>query len=382
MREGVFVFGGVEMDDAGAGAPAPVDRRYGAKQIWEATERLLQLGIKAEQTGFDSYWYTEHHFQYEGYEILPNGVLISAVLAERTQRIRIGAMFNVITQWHPLRFAEDFATMHNLSGGRGILGVGRGTVPREGENLGTVIGSADNPEREHHDKVNRELFEEALEVIRLALDNDTFRFEGKHYCFPNKGTADRGQAVQDLTLVPRPIYPYETWQPASSKSTLEYVSTHGIGAVFWHLNHAIQKQWWDEYQTRYEAAHGESLAPGDKRMLVLNVKVGDTHEAAMAAARPGHDEMWTFLGPYGWAKGYVIDGAPAPAGLIPTLEQSIEQRTWLVGTAEEVAEGVAFWQESIGLENVVLFPQLPGDSYDEAEDQLERWANEVRPLLG
>ena len=40
-------------------------------------------------------------------------------------------MFNVVGQWHPLRLAEDFAMLHNLSGGRGVLGVGRGTVPRE-----------------------------------------------------------------------------------------------------------------------------------------------------------------------------------------------------------------------------------------------------------
>lgn len=381
MRDGVFVFGGVEFNDAGAGAPAPMDRRYDSKTIWAATERLLDLGVKAEATGFDSYWYTEHHFQYEGYEVLPNGLLISAVLAERTKNIRIGAMFNVITQWHPLRFAEDFATMHNLSGGRGILGVGRGTVPREGENLGTVIGSADNPNREHHDKVNRELFEESLAVIQAALENETFSFEGQHFCFPSKGLADRGAGVQSLTLVPRPIYPYETWQPASSKATLKFVAEQGIGATFWHLNHAIQKQWWEEYGEIYEATHGTTLGRGEKRMLVLNVKIADTHEAAMAAARPGHDELWKFLGPYGWGKGYVIDGKPAPMGYIPSLEESIEQRTWLIGTAEEVAEGIAFWQESIGLEDVVIFPQFPGDSVDSAEEQLERWSTGVRPLI-
>ncbi|MEZ5258396.1 MAG: LLM class flavin-dependent oxidoreductase [Ilumatobacteraceae bacterium] len=360
MREGVFVFGGVEFDDAGAGPPAPMDRRYDARTIWATTERLLQLGVTAEQTGFDSYWYTEHHFQYEGYEVLPNGVLISAVLAERTERIRIGAMFNVITQWHPLRFAEDFATMHNLSKGRGILGVGRGTVPREGENLGTVIGSADNPDREQHDKLNRELFEESLDVIRLALDQESFRFEGNHLCFPARGTADRGQGVETLTLVPRPLYPYETWQPASSPTTLDFVARKGVGAVFWHLHHSIQKQWWEQYQTIHDSVHGTSLRPGEKRMLVLNVKIGDTHEDAIAAARPGHDEIWKFLGPYGWSKGYVIDGHPAPMGTIPTLEQSLEQKTWLIGTAEEVAEGLQFWKDLVGLEDVVVFPQFPG----------------------
>jgi alkanesulfonate monooxygenase SsuD/methylene tetrahydromethanopterin reductase-like flavin-dependent oxidoreductase (luciferase family) len=358
-----------------------MDRRYDNKSVWHATQRLLDLGVAAERNGFDSYWYTEHHFQYEGYEILPNGVLISTVLGERTSRIRIGAMFNVITQWHPLRFAEDFATMHNLSGGRGILGVGRGTVPREGENLGTVIGSADNPDREQADAINREQFQECIEVIRRALDQEAFSFEGKHYCFPAKGTADRGHGVETLTLVPRPLYPYEIWQPASTKRTLEYVAEQGFGAVFWQLHHSIQRQWWEEYAQRYQAAHGRELAAGENRLLVLNVRIEDTHEAAWAAARPGHDEFWKFLGPYGWSRGYVIDGQPAPAGLRPTLEQSVDQKVWLVGTAEEVAAGVRWWQDALGLENLVIFPHFPGDTYDQTEEQLARWAEQVRPLL-
>jgi alkanesulfonate monooxygenase SsuD/methylene tetrahydromethanopterin reductase-like flavin-dependent oxidoreductase (luciferase family) len=382
MEYGVFVFGGVEMPDAGAGAPAPMDRRYDAKQIWEATERLLALGVKADECGFDSYWFTEHHFQYEGYEVLPNGVMFSAILAERTRRIRIGAMFNVITQWHPLRFAEDFATMHNLSGGRGILGVGRGTVPREGENLGTVIGSADNPDQAAHDALNREQFDEALEVIRTALDNDTFSFQGKHFRFPARPIPDRGTLVDHLTLVPRPLYPYEIWQPISTPNTLKAVPRKGIGGVFWQLHHSILEQWWQTYGDLHaEAFPDEPLGRGDKRMVVLNVKIGDTHEAAIAAARPGHDEFWKFLGPYGWSRGYVIDGAPAPAGLIPTLEQSLEQKSWLVGTAEEVAEGIAFLRERLGVQRITLFPQFLGDSFDATEEQLERFARDVKPLI-
>ncbi len=129
LQHGVFMFGAVEMDDAGAGPPAPTDRRYTQKQMWHAALRMLDMGVKAEEVGFDTFWLTEHHFQHEGYEVIPNGVLFGAVLAERTSRIKIGAMFHIVPQWHPLRFAEDFSTMHNLSGGRGVLGVGRGTVP-------------------------------------------------------------------------------------------------------------------------------------------------------------------------------------------------------------------------------------------------------------
>ena len=180
------------MEDAGSGPPAPTDRRYDNRKIWETTERIIDMGVVSEQLGFDSYWLTEHHFQYEGYEVIPNGILIGTILAERTERIKIGMAFNVVPQWHPLRLAEDFATLHNISGGRGILGVGRGTVPREAETLGAKIGSFDNPDKAAADQENREHFEEAMQIIKMALDQETFSFHGKHYDFPPPGRRGGG----------------------------------------------------------------------------------------------------------------------------------------------------------------------------------------------
>ena len=146
VRTGVFLFGGVEMDDAGAGLPVPTDRRYRPQgDVAGHRDAVIDMGVACDRLGFDSFWLTEHHFQHEGYEVIPNGILAGTILAERTESIRIGMAFNIVPQWHPLRLAEDFTTMHNISGGRGILGVGRGTVPREVETLGTKIGSFDNP---------------------------------------------------------------------------------------------------------------------------------------------------------------------------------------------------------------------------------------------
>jgi alkanesulfonate monooxygenase SsuD/methylene tetrahydromethanopterin reductase-like flavin-dependent oxidoreductase (luciferase family) len=384
MRTGVFLFGGVEMDDAGAGPPVPTDRRYTQQQMWHATQRILDMGVVSERCGYDIFWLTEHHFQHEGYEVVPNGILFAATLAERTERIRIGTMFNIVPQWHPLRLAEDFAYLHNISGGRGILGVGRGTVPREAETLGTHIGSFDNPDQARADAVNREHFDEAVEVIRTAFENEIFKFHGKHYSFPPPGIPDRGGFVEHLTLVPRPLHPVEWWQAVTSPPTLEAAPEKGFGGVFWLKNHRFTKQWWGRYAERYAECHGTELAPGEKRMLVLNIRIEDSHEQAMASSRPGHDEFWKFLGPYGWSRGYMgKDDKPAAAGLIPTLEESIENRTWVVGTPEEVAGGIEEYRRELGgLADLCLFPNFPGDPYAKTEEQLIRYAEEVRPLLG
>jgi alkanesulfonate monooxygenase SsuD/methylene tetrahydromethanopterin reductase-like flavin-dependent oxidoreductase (luciferase family) len=382
---GVFTFGSVEMADRGAGQPAPTDRRFTQEQMWRTTCQLIELGIAADRIGYDSYWFTEHHFQYEGYEVTPNALLLGTWLAAHTSRIRLGALFNIVPQWHPLRLAEDFATLHNLTGGRAVLGVGRGTVPRELRPLspfGVSVGSLDNPDAEAADRKNREVFAESIEVIRAALDNETFSYHGTYFDLPPPGIPDRGGSVAELTLVPRPLYPYEIWQAITSPPTLEQVPNWGHTGVFWNMHHAFVKRFWDRYAEVYEESHGTTLAPGERRRLVVSFRIGDTHEEAMAASRPGHDEFWKFLAPYGWSRGYMgEDGKPAPAGLIPTLEQSIDQKTYLVGTAEEVAEGVAFYRELLGCDYLILFPQFAGDPFALAEEQLERFWKEVVPLV-
>ena len=382
MRTGIFLFGAVEMDDVGAGPPAPTDRRFEQKDFWHAQERMIDMGVRAEELGYDAFWLTEHHFQYEGYEVVPNGILFGAILAERTTRLGIGSMFNIVPQWHPLRLAEDFAFLHNISGGRAILGVGRGTVPREAEPLGTVIGSFDNPDAVDADQRNREVMDEAMEIITLALDNEAFSFHGKHYDLPPAGIPDRGGTVQELTLIPRPKYPYEIWQAITSPPSLAEVPRKGFGGVFWLRNHVFLKDAWERYAATYAESHGADLAPGEKRMLVVNTRVADTHEAAIESARPGHDEFWKFLGPYGWSRAYMgPDGKPAAPGLIPTLEDSLEQRTWLVGDPAEVAEGIQRYRDELGVENITFFPSFPGDTYDDTDEQMTRLAEDVLPLL-
>jgi alkanesulfonate monooxygenase SsuD/methylene tetrahydromethanopterin reductase-like flavin-dependent oxidoreductase (luciferase family) len=385
MKLGAFFFGGVEMSDAGAGPPNPMDRRYSNEECWRATLDYVNSAVEADRLGYDSFWTTEHHFQYEGYEVIPNGLLISTWIAARTERIRLGAMFNVVPQWNPMRLAEDFATLHNLSGGRGMLGVGRGTVPREVLHLndkGVSIGSHDNPDQMAADEFNREIFEESMEIIRRALTQDSFSFSGKHFQIPVPGIPDRGSTVESLTLIPRPIYPFDIWQAVTSPPTLNYVPVVGHGAVFWNQHHSFIKRFWDTYGERYAHAHGTELAAHEKRMLVVSVRIEDTYEKALETATAGHDEFWKFLGPYGWSRGYMgPDGKPARPGLIPTIAESIENKTILLGTPQQVAEEVQFFKDLLGLEYLTIFPHLIGDSYKKADEQMARFVEEVMPLV-
>ena len=87
--------------------------------VLDKTEAIVTL---MDRLGYDTFWAAEHRFQREGYECIPNLLLLFVHLAHLTKRIKFGCGFNVAPMWHPLRLAEDFAVADRLTGGRIILG--------------------------------------------------------------------------------------------------------------------------------------------------------------------------------------------------------------------------------------------------------------------
>jgi alkanesulfonate monooxygenase SsuD/methylene tetrahydromethanopterin reductase-like flavin-dependent oxidoreductase (luciferase family) len=379
MQFGLFFFDTVDMPDAGHGGTEPINRRYGQADFVKHYHDLVSIARLADDLDYDSLWLAEHHFQHEGYEVVPNIILMSAFLAERTRRLKFGGMFNVVPQWHPLRLAEDYALADVMTGGRIILGVGRGTVPRESQSLGARMGWNDDAD----DRYNRELFEEQIAIMKLAWSNERFSFHGKHYQLPPTGIDDRGRTVETLTLVPRPLTtPVEIWQPVTSPGTFRYAAQQRHKAVFWNQNRTLLKKNWALYGELVEQLHGVRLRPGEDRLLVTNVVLGDSLEEAMERARPGHDEFFRFLAPYGRSRNYLDEnGKNWEWGRMPTLEDSIDQGAWIVGTPETVSRELIELKQALGIEYLVLFPHFPGMVADDVARLIERFAQEVRPAV-
>ena len=141
-----------------------------------------------------------------------------------------------------------------------------------------------------HDRINRQTFEESIEVIKSAWTNERFSYRGKQFVFPPDEIPDRGKYVDDLTLIPRPLRTVDVYQPVTSPETIEYVPRAGHKAVYWLQNADSQKQKWDRYAEIREEM-GDPVAPGEDRCLVLNLHVGRTREAAMRRGRPGQLEQ-------------------------------------------------------------------------------------------
>src|SRR5437870_5350658 len=167
--------GHVDLPDMGQGATPANERRYPNEHLATVFEKTEAVARAMDDLGYHAIWLAEHHFQHEGYECLPNILMTAVHLAHVTPRIRIGCAFNIAPMWHPLRLAEDFATADILTRGRVIFGVGRGYHTREVETFGSPMLDAE---------ANRELFEEQVEIILRAFNEESFAHHGKHYTLP------------------------------------------------------------------------------------------------------------------------------------------------------------------------------------------------------
>jgi alkanesulfonate monooxygenase SsuD/methylene tetrahydromethanopterin reductase-like flavin-dependent oxidoreductase (luciferase family) len=370
---GTFFYGTVDMPDAGVDGPPAHKRDYGQEDYRRVYADLVAYAQKCDALGYDSMWTAEHHFQHHGFEVVPNVLLLNAILAQRTRRIKLGALVHVLTTWHPLRFAEDFALADVMSGGRMLCGLGRGTEERESNVFGVNVGYNGNADDVH----NREVFEEQVAIFKAATANERFSYRGKHYAIPPEGLIFRDEPVTEFPLVPRPLNtPVAVHQTVSSEGTLVYAARERHVGVF--ANHPWERMvpLWQRYGALLEESFGRSLRKGEHRLLMVNLHLADSREEAIRVARPGHDELTKLLWPN------IIRRTPALAARPPfTLEERMAGKSWIVGTPEQCRDTLLEMQEVLGLEALVIFPHLPGMRRTQTLEQLDRFWAEIRPAL-
>src|SRR5919109_13210 len=158
------------------------DYREGATQE-EAFEEAFQMADAAEELGLDGIWLAERHFAARGGPLDTYGtgipsivsapLIIATAIAARTQRLRVGIAVNVLPLCHPIRIAEEAATVDQISKGRLDFGVGRSGFPRAYEGYGIPYGES------------RERFQECLDIILKAWTEEPFSHTGKYYSFNN-----------------------------------------------------------------------------------------------------------------------------------------------------------------------------------------------------
>ena len=166
-------------------------------------EILDQIQL-ADELGLDNVWLAEHHFSPQTC-LTPSPLMVAAAAAQRTKRIHLGVAVNLLPYHHPIRIAEDIATLDLISNGRAEFGVGRGASPSHSKGFHV-------PQEE-----NRERFLEALRFVLEAWTQDEFSFNGKYY------------RAENLRVVPKPLQkPHPPVRIASnSQDTFELVGKLG-----------------------------------------------------------------------------------------------------------------------------------------------------------
>jgi len=188
----------------------------------ECFERELALADLAEPLGFDSIWQPEHHFS--DYEMTPNVLQFLTYMAGRTKTVRLGSMV-VVLPWHsPLRVVEEVTLLDYYSGGRAILGIGRGLGAMEFGGFGIEMSDT------------RDIFIESAETVISALKTGIIEYDGKFVKQPRRSirptpfrtfegrTYGAGLSPETMPFLARMgagpmIFPYKSWP--DTEATLE-----------------------------------------------------------------------------------------------------------------------------------------------------------------
>ena len=380
---GTLYAGHIDLEEVGFDSTPANDRVYSEEQLNTVYSKAESIAKVLDTNGYDVFWMAEHHFQREGYECIPNVLMLAVHLAHLTSNIRIGCGFNVSPMWHPLRMAEDYATAEILTKGRVVFGVGRGYHAREIESFGSPMLDGD---------ANRELFEEQVDVMFKAFNSDSFSHVGKNYVIPPQ-VPYRGYELKEITLVPRPVQrPVECWQPivSASERGLSFMAKHGIkgiiggGAAPGGGSEKVIKEW-----QRVQANHGIETDLGGNLCIGFTFHIADSEEQAIKEARPFFEENLKMFAPLGMVKGltdHQVDqlskgSAYARKADLPTLEQAVESGSWLVGTPESIAEKLMEIQDRYPALKSINVGQLIGTREHVILEQLERFGQEVMPKV-
>jgi len=168
---------------------------------------ILDESLYAEQVGMHSAWIGEHHFSSLGVLSCPD--LVLAYVAARTQRIRLAPAVTVLPLHHPIRVAEQWATLDLISGGRVDFAAGRGYDRREYIPLGVSFDD------------NQSVFEEGMEVVRRLWEADgPISWRGRHYSFEN------------VRITPKPVQrPVPAYVASFSKPSIELAARLGCNLI-------------------------------------------------------------------------------------------------------------------------------------------------------
>ena len=289
----------------------------------------------AERWGLDAMWLAELHLAPDR-SVLSAPLLVGSAIAARTRRIKIGTAVQVLPLCHPLRLAEEAATLDQISDGRLIFGVGRSGFPRTYEAYGVSYAES------------RERFAETLEIVKRAWTEPSFSHAGKYFRYDK------------LAVVPKPRQkPYPPIRIAATSADT-YPAIGKLGHAIFVASRLGALSELAPLVREYRAAWREAGHPGRGEVyLRVPVYVAETESKARDEPEESIMRLLRYTG--------ALIGASASHAGARAIEQRAERGermqtiTWeevlrdkvIVGTPAQVIDRLQQFSEEIGLDGIL-----------------------------
>lgn len=317
--------------------------------------------LLADQLGMHSAWIGEHHFNSLGVLSCPD--LVLAHIAARTARIRLAPAVTVLPLHHPIRVAEQWATLDLLSNGRVDFAAGRGYDRRE--YLPFHVSFEDN----------QGMFEEGLELVRrLWASDERLTHKGRHYAF------------DDVRITPRPVQqPLPVYVASFSRPSIELAARLGCGLIVAPFAAAMSfgglRQVADLYQ---ETCLRHGRQPG--RLMCSYFTHFADNQAEEAAQRARQVRYYrecvipAFPGDPKTAPPsyrYFIDMVDRLQKVRP---EDLTENSVLIGSSQRIIDTLKK-VEAAGIAEVILYINVGLKPHNQVKDEMARFMTEVAPYF-
>jgi len=320
-------------------------------------EEHLQMVVLAEQLGFHSYWFAEHHFGTDRAAPSPN--LMIAAASQLTSQILLGNMINVLPFHHPVRLAEETAMLDHLTNGRVQFGIGRGVRPPEFRRYMVDMN------------LSREMFTESFDMHRQLWTTPGASARGTYWSY------------EDVTIVPSVLQkPYPpVWCTGMSVESVRWAAEQGLPYATSFLSTEETRALGEEYR---EAFRPSERWPVPCFVVMRHLYLSDSMSSARAEVGHVYNRLF-----HAWLDVALTShtGVPESYKALPerhvrlgnmNLDQLLEEGLVLFGGRDEVSEGVAQHRE-LGADLLLLWVSPWGVPVERAAASLERFAHEVMP---
>jgi alkanesulfonate monooxygenase SsuD/methylene tetrahydromethanopterin reductase-like flavin-dependent oxidoreductase (luciferase family) len=323
----------------------------------------IDLAVRAEELGYDTVWVVEHHF--EDYSLCPDNLLMLSHMAGRTSTIKLGTAA-VIVPWNdPLRVAEKALMVDILSGGRLLLGLGRGLSRKEYVPFRITLDQT------------RDRFDEAAPMIFEAVETGVIEGDGRYYPQPRA----------ELRPRPRGSFRDRRYMVAGSPDSIVMAAKLRAAMMSFIVRPVPDLMpGFTRYRELYEEAHGETAPPIS---LAVNMYCHEDVEVA-------RERHWQYVNRFFMSniehyemagehfeglEGHERYAANAAYFREIGLEKAADDyaATALWGDPERILGQIEEIREVLGDFELSLTASFGGMPHDQVRDSLDLFAREVLP---